>query len=177
MTKIKFFVFQVFNHETSKKNLFSNKIESSGVECKRVFKMIKGNKYGMNKLAPKIFSTTKCIWAKRRRVSKRILKNLSGNSFVVMINSHRTKSKSTNGMLQSFSRDSLQNRQTSPRTQRENWRNLFAKWLTKSKRSRDNIATTNSDFTTITAAATTCFKIVRWRNARLERETTRSQQC
>jgi hypothetical protein len=31
----------------------------------------------------------------------------------------RTKSKLTFGMLQSFSRDSLQNRQTSPRTQRE----------------------------------------------------------
>ncbi len=45
----------------------------------------------------------------------------------------RTKSKLTNGMLQSFSRDSLQNRQTPPWTQRETLTKSLCKMIDQVK--------------------------------------------
>jgi hypothetical protein len=61
----------------------------------------------MNKqVGPKKFLDDEMYLSEEEKsVKEKIEESLSGNSFVSMINSPRTKSKLTNGMLQSFSRD------------------------------------------------------------------------
>jgi len=131
----------------------------------------KGNEYGMNKQVGQKVSRRRNVFERRGEECQREnWRNLSGNSFVSMINSPRTKSKLTNGMLQSFSRDSLQNRQTPPRTQREKIDEISWQMIDQVKAFERQYTTTNSDLTTRSTSAATCLKSFDARNARLEHE-------
>ncbi len=160
---------------STKRKLFSNKIESSCVNCKRVFKIEKATSTAwtswpkVSKLA-KSFSTTKCIWAKRRRVSKRkFTKSLSENSFVFMINSHPEQNQNwpmecCNHFQEIRCKIDKHREEFKEKIDEISWQ-----MIDQLKAFKRQYTTTNSDLTTISTPATTCFKIVRWRNARLER--------
>ncbi len=146
----------------TKRNLFSNKIESRGVDCKRVFKIEKATSTAWtNKLAPKSFSTTKCIWAKRRRVSKRKLKNLSQGILSSPWSTHPEQNQNwPMECCNHFQEISFKIDKHRHELKEKHWRNLFAKWLTMSiiRAFEKQYMTTNSDLTTISTAATTKFQ-------------------
>jgi hypothetical protein len=80
--------------------------------------MIKGNEYGMNKLAKKFLDDEMYLSEEEKSVKEKIEEIYQGILSSSCSTHPETKSKLTNGMLQSFPRDSLQNRQTPRPTQR-----------------------------------------------------------
>ena len=69
-----------------------------------------------------------------------------------------------------FKRFAAKSTNTATNSKRENWRNLFAKWLTKSKRSRDNIRRQIAIWQQFQQQQQLVSKSFDARNARLENE-------